>query len=261
MNFKEAGAQFLNRLLEHIPEAERGALATTLSANAPLLEALGKDAAAVAGVESERARLNVWFTQNKDALTRAKPLLEAQAAGKLRLLDDTDDGDAEDPLNLGGGRRRAPQPAGLSEADVQSRIATAVSEATRQTQTEGLQLINSLTKLAMTHYKEFGSEVLDTDALTEFAIKNNLRLDIAYGEFVKPLRDTRDKAAREADLAAAVERGKKEGREEAFNRQVPVPAGSASSTLSGLTLTPEKKIDTSAAGLRADYAAATAGTL
>lgn len=261
-NFKEEGSAFLNRILAHVAETDRADLAAKLGASPALLEALGKDAAAVAAVESERGRLNVWFNTNKDALERAKPLLAAHAAGKLRMIDaddDDDDPDANDPLGLKAGRRRAAQPAGMTETDVQARIAAAVSEARIQTETEGLSLITKMTRTGLQHFKEF-NEVLDTEALTDFAIKNGLRLDIAYDQMVKPLRDTRDKTASDAALVAAEERGKVAGRAEALNRTVPVPAGgNVGSTLSGLAT--EGKVDGSVAGLRGAYAEAVAGTL
>jgi hypothetical protein len=259
MGLKEDGQAFLNRILQHVAADQRETLATSLSAHAGLVEALGKDAAAVAGVQSEHDRLTGWYNTNKAALERAKTILDAHSAGRLQeVLDDLEDPEptTADPLGLGGGRRtRAAAPvAGLDEKTVQERIAAAVAGVEAQ----GLTLINKMTKIGLGHFKEF-NEVLDTDELTDFAVKNNLRLDLAYGEFVKEKRGAVAKTVADKALAEAIEQGRKEGRAEALNRSVPVPAGSASgTTLNGLTT--EGKVDASLPALRQALAEASTAT-
>lgn len=232
MGKKETALAFLDRVLKHVPEAERTELAAKLSSNEQLLDAIAEDSEAVA---ADRARLTDWFNQNKTALQRAGQIVEAHKTGKLDdLLDDEDD-DPADPLRLRQPARRTSESArGLDEATVQARIATAVANATEQTEKNGLALINKMTMIGLGHFKEF-AEVLDTDELTNYAVKNNLRLDLAYDQMMKTRRDTRTTEANTKALADAEERGKVAGRQEALNRNVPVPPGSAGSTLSGLT--------------------------
>lgn len=232
---KTLALSFLDRVLAHVPADKRTELHATLTSDEQLLNAIAEDAAALA---DDRQRLTDWYNTNAGALKRAKAITEAHAAGKLNdLLDDSDgDGDPDDPLALRQPARRTPTGAarGLDEATVQSRIAEAVAAATVQTEQNGLALINKMTKIGIGHLKEF-DEVLDTDELTNFAVKHNLRLDLAYDKFVEQRRTTRTTEANAKALTEAEERGKAAGRLEALNRTVPVPPGSAASTLSGLT--------------------------
>jgi hypothetical protein len=232
---KAIGKTFLESVLKHVPEAERADLATKLGGNDAILEALGEDRLAL---QADHARLTDWYNQNAGALAKAKTILATR--GNAPGLDLDLDDDPEDPLGLTA--RRKPAAAGLDEATVLSRIQTAVAEARTQTEQQGLQLINKMTRTAISHLQEFG-EVLDTDALTDFAIKQNLRLDLAYDEFVKVRRAEKTTAANAKALQEAEERGRQAGRAEAINHQVPVPPGSAGTTLSGLTT--EGKVDAS----------------
>lgn len=232
---KDIALSFLDRVLTHLPEAERATVGAALRGNDQLLEAIGEDAEALA---ADRARLTDWFNTNRGALQQADTILKAHKAGRLDDLDLGDGGDADpdDPLGV---RRSARRPAaaarGLDEATVNQRIADAVAAATQQTESNGLTLINKMTKIGIGHLREF-DEVLDTDELTTFAVKHNLRLDLAYDQFVKTKRDTRTAEANTKALADAEARGRAAGQAEALNRNVPVPAGSAAhSTLSGLT--------------------------
>lgn len=131
---------------------------------------------------------------------------------------------------------------GVDHGDVQSKIDTAVATAVKamrddmaQLESVGIGLATIASRISTSHLNEF-HEVVDTEKLAQDAVKSKRTLVDEYNAQVSDRRATRDKAAREKELADATEAGRKAGLMEAMNRQGPYPIndGSGPSTLSGL---------------------------
>lgn len=169
----------------------------------------------IAGVKKTEADQKSWWDQNKDAVAE-RDRLKAAGGG-------------------GGG--------GVDHGDVQSKIDTAVAAAVKgmrddmaQLESVGVGLATISSRISVSHLNEF-HEVVDVEKVAQDAIKNKRTLVDEYNAQVSERRATRDKAAREKELADATEAGRKAGMMEALNRQgapYPINDGSGPSTLSGL---------------------------
>jgi hypothetical protein len=130
-----------------------------------------------------------------------------------------------------------PAPAGMTKAEFE--------QALRGTESQGLAVMTKLTKIGLSHYKEFG-DVLEPEEVVKLAQTKGVDLDTAYNTLVSTRREER----RADDVKKQIEKAKKEGYEEAMTKasSTPYPVGHSSeggvpTTLSGLTKDAAKRND------------------
>lgn len=171
-----------------------------------------------------------WREERAAALARADELQSTIERMKAAGLGVDGSGNTPSPSP-------SPAPSGITKEDFE--------RALRGTESQGLQVMTKLTKIGLTHMKEFG-DVLEPEEVVKLAQTRGVDLDTAYNLLVSPRREER----RQEDIKNQIAKAKKEGYEEAMTKasSTPYPVGSGPdpgvpTTLSGLTKDATKRND------------------
>lgn len=232
---KDAGQEFLDKLLAHLPEDKRAGARETLAGSEALLTALGEGTlaqsefsrhmdearAAKQAAEQEQAQALAlrtsnagWYATNAAALAHHRRLIDeglvdpttgqltasGQAAVAAGGSPDDAAGDPQPRVDLSG-YVRADQLPQLLQQTVGSVAQNLASYAT------------ALPFLMHKHAQEFRGEILDPQALNEFCTKRGLDLTTGYDQFVASKRHEVAEAKHAEALKAAVEEATRKTRE------------------------------------------------
>jgi hypothetical protein len=220
---KEAGAEYLKKILAAVPEAQRAAVAEALK-DEKIAEVAGEEVLLrddysrqmdelkghEAKVVAYHGSLQSWYQEKQDALEKGTAALE-----QLEKLQGQ------------GGKKEGDQPPAFDAAKFlgKEEAAKLLNQAVTESAATISQYNTYLTNLGLNHFHTFG-EPLDVLALDQQARKEGKRVDVLYAEQTKEKREKLQAEAaekREKEMEAKI-RAKVE---DEFRRrpQTPYPLG------------------------------------
>jgi hypothetical protein len=220
---KQAGRAFVAEILSRIPAEARADVQKHLEVDG-VLEVVGNGtlmrqdySRGMNTLQTNQRALDDWYQKNQ-------PLLEAGAKAiaqpaRRQAPDPYDDPDLDDPADT----RRRPAPIDTSRF-VERDEAT---QSVQRLEQNAMVYSEMLNRISMTHYKEFGGDILDPRALREHAEATGLRLDLAYNDLVAERRELARKTELEVLITRAREEGVQQGRASAVT-ELPFLTGDGS---------------------------------
>lgn len=219
--------EFLNAILEKLPEHERAAARTMYSQAQDELSTVARGLdTSIQQVNETAGKQAAWYTQHKDVI---------EGRRTDNVITTAVDGEA-----------------------LKKEFGSALNRAREEAATQILYLGGIMPTLIAQHQAEFGGEVLDGAKLLKDAGESGLDLPTYYSQSVAERRRAALATKSAADITAAEERGRLVGLKEAGNGHVPYPVnghGRAPTTLDGLRKPAEGQASTG--GLDAAIATAT----